>query len=178
MAAFTIRPSHPSDADDIATLFARSCSEAYKHLFPASFLARYTPTRQRERWNYHLENLPTSHRIFVAVSTEANTAIGFIEVGPSEEENTGEIHYLFVSLASMGVGVGTALIKSGENWLAEKGYRNGYLWVFCNNNVGKTFYLSKGWRESGVAQEEPMLIRDGISVMECKLKKVLREPIN
>ena len=144
-------------------------------MFPASLLARFTPAKQCERWSHYLENLSSSHRIFVAISTESKRAIGFIDVGPSDEENTGEIYYLFVSPSSMGIGVDTALLRCGENWLASRGYLKGQLWVSCDNVVGKTFYLSKGWRESEAAQEEPTLLKDGISVMECKLKKVLKE---
>lgn len=73
----------------------------------------------------------------------------------------------------MGIGVDTALLRSGENWLASRGYQKGQLWarVFCDNVVGKTFYLSKGWRESEIAQEEPTLLKDGISFMECTSRR-------
>jgi GNAT superfamily N-acetyltransferase len=170
MTEFHLRPSQLSDNVEIATLFAYSCEKAYNHIFPPSFLSRYTPKNQLERWTTHLNTIPSTHRVIVA-ATAPGEVFGFIEVGPSDEELIGEIHYLFVLPTAAEKGVGTALLRSGEQWLKEQGYHGGLLWVFCGNELAKRFYFKEGWEGCEVQQQEPTLLQAGYSIMECKLTK-------
>jgi GNAT superfamily N-acetyltransferase len=165
-----LRPSRPSDASEIATLFAYSCKQAYSPIFPAFILSRYIPTKQLDRWTNHLNVMLPEHRVIVATST-SNEILGFIEVGPSTQQDIGEIHYLFVLPTATEGGVGTTLLRAGEQWLHGQGFKNGLLWVFCGNEPARRFYTKEGWQESGVVQQEPSLLEAGASVMECKLQK-------
>jgi GNAT superfamily N-acetyltransferase len=164
-----LRQSQVSDGPGIASLFAYTCKETYSPFFPQPLLDRYTPTKQLERWTTHLRTLSAEHRIIVA--TDYDEILGFVEVGPSGQERIGEIHYLFVHPKSARVGVGTALLRSGELWLYEQGYRACQLWVFCENKKARQFYKKERWEESNIVQDEPSLSRAGYSVPECKLRK-------
>jgi GNAT superfamily N-acetyltransferase len=168
---FQIRTSQPSDAPEIATVFAHSCRKAYNPFFPPSLISRYTPAKQLDRWTNQLNELSSNRRLFVAVSSESPQTLGFIQVGPSEEDGVGEIQYLFVSPNCMRTGVGSALLHYGEQWLIAQGYKSGLLWVFTENGSGVAFYLNQGWKDSGVVQDEPTLVKTGFKIKECKLRK-------
>jgi GNAT superfamily N-acetyltransferase len=171
-----VRPSNSADAPQIATVFAYSCKEAYSPLFPAFLLFRYTPANQLDRWIEHINKLPTTHHLIVATSA-SKELLGFIEVGPSEKAGIGEFHYLFVHPTYARIGIGAALMREGEHWLYDQGYRIGTLWVFCGNEVARMFYLKHGWQDFGVEQEEPTLLREGASVMERQMRKTFTKEI-
>ena len=177
---FKLRPANRSDATEIGTLFALSCAKAYTSILPETYMSRYTPDNQLERWTKHLRDLPADHMIIVAASPSESPLhhlFGFIEVGPSvgssSQDYVGEIHFLFVHPDSSRLGVGTALINCGEQWLREKGFRDGLLWVFCDNQIAIRFYKNQGWQEEGAPQKEPECLKGGYEVMECKLRKNL-----
>ena len=168
---FQIRICQPSDAPEIATVFAQSCRKAYHPFFPPSLISRYTPAKQLDRWTSHLNELSPNRRLFVAVSTESPQALGFIQVGSSEEDGIGEIQYLFVRPDCIRTGVGSALLHYGEQWLIAQGYKSGLLWVFTENGSGVAFYLNQGYKDSGVVQDEPTLLKAGFIIKERKLRK-------
>jgi len=97
--------------------------------------------------------------------------LGFIEVGSSEQDGIGEVHYLFVLPNYVRAGVGSALLRHGEQWLISQGYKSGLLWVFAENKSAFAFYLNQGWKDSRVAQDEPTLVKAGFRIKECKLRK-------
>lgn len=168
---FQIRICQPSDALEIATIFAHSCRTAYNNFFPPSLISRYTPANQLDRWTNHINELPPNRQLFVATSTESTQTLGFIEVGPSKQDGIGEVHYLFVGPNYIRTGVGSALLHYGEQWLITQGYQSGLLWVFTENENAFAFYLNQGWKDSGVAQDEPTLVKLGLRIKECELRK-------
>jgi ribosomal protein S18 acetylase RimI-like enzyme len=176
MADYVLRSSQAADALQISSVFANSCKEAYAPLFPEFLIARYTPGHQLERWTEHLNTLPTTHHVIVA-TLASSQLIGFIEVGPSEKVGIGEISYLFVRPTSVRAGVGAALLQEGEHWLSSQGYKSGTLWVFCGNEAARKFYRKHGWQDLGIEQEEPTLLKEGASVMECQMRKTFTKEI-
>src|SRR5271170_3197168 len=120
MSTFVICPPQPSDAEGIATVFALSCEYAYRPIFPPALISRYTPAKQVERWTNHVRESSSLNQLMVATSKDSNRVLGFIEVGPSDESNVGEIHYLFVLPSFSGTGIGAALLRSGEHWLMSR----------------------------------------------------------
>jgi GNAT superfamily N-acetyltransferase len=108
--------------------------------------------------------------VFVSVDN-LNEIIGFIEVLPTKQEGFGEIRSLFVCSAFWGCGIGTCLLKYAEEWLCAEGYHTGILWVWSENQIGRTFYEKAGWQKAGPAKDTDWPGLAGVKC--CKLQKTL-----
>jgi GNAT superfamily N-acetyltransferase len=170
----TMREAHDRDVASIATIFALSCSWAYRNIFPPELLADYTPERQSQRWANHLASLSHCNRLLVAAQDGA--VIGFIEIGPSasaHDSGVGEVQYLFVHPSHVRCGVGGQLMRVGETWLEQAGYTAAVLWVFRDNTRARTFYERSGWTATGSEKLETTLVERGYAIIECEYRRHL-----
>jgi GNAT superfamily N-acetyltransferase len=89
--------------------------------------------------------------------------VGFVEIGavtsPLEvvPEDTGELHFLFVTPAFMGGGIGSRLLIRATELVQEDSYRQTMLWVFSHNREARRFYERQGWNTTGVERPDPAL---------------------
>jgi ribosomal protein S18 acetylase RimI-like enzyme len=176
MTPFSLRSFVPSDAPQVADVFAQSCRHAYASIFPPELLCRYTASQQLDRWTEHLASMPDDHEMIVAVSSTSSAIIAFIEVGPSPDKFVGEINYLFVLPELTRNGVGATLVERAEKWFVERGYHEEILWVFCENHDALSFYRKTNWAtERETEQLEPTLVGLGFRILTRRLRKRLPE---
>ena len=101
------------------------------------------------------------------VAEDEEGILGFVHVGPSEEQAVGEIYRLFVLPERWGSGVGRALMGRALEHLHTAGFGEAILWAHIDNLPARHFYESGGWRLDGV--EKPVK-SFGIPVMEVRYR--------
>jgi len=164
-----VLPARPSDARALASVHADACIWAYKFL-PAAFVEhRYAPANQLDYFEHILQHKNDKREILIGMNDSEKKIVGFIDVGPSDQDFVGKIHSLFVHPKSMGHGVGSFLLCRGEQWLMARGYNCAILWVFSENVSARKFYEKAGWEDTNV--EEPTSWIGLDEVMCRKLEK-------
>lgn len=80
-------------------------------------------------------------------------AVGFAAIAPVSDEaavrKTAELHYLAVSPAYWGQGVGAALLTDVSKVLKARGFQQALLRVYCDNAKAVTLYKTSGWQSAG-----------------------------
>lgn len=85
----------------------------------------------------------------VLVAEADGRPVGTVMVG--EDGHRGWIYYLAVDPGSRGRGLGRALVRAAEGWLAQRGIRKLELLVRSGNAAVKGFYERLGYREEPVS---------------------------
>ncbi len=95
----------------------------------------------------------------------ATTAAGWI-AGAAEgfaiaDAEDGNLFALFVRPEREGRGLGRALLRQAESWLASQGWREAWLWTGADRRLrAQGFYRAQGWQNSGWAPAgEERLVR-------------------
>ena len=129
-----IRPGTPDDADAAARVHVDSWGATTEQAGPS--------LEQRIEW----------HRRFPAtfVADDGGTILGFVAVGPSRDADAdGELYTIYVDPRHWRGGVGSRLIRAGEERMRELGYRRVVLWTFDDNPRSHRFYEAAGWSADG-----------------------------
>jgi GNAT superfamily N-acetyltransferase len=131
----TVRPARVDDARGIAHVLVDGWRETYAGILPADFLASLNHQQHEAGTREHLENLPESSAVFVAV-TEGVDVVGVAHVRESAESPGGfaaELDALYVLPSSQRRGVGTRLLGTVARWLTDRGRQSMSLWVLRDN---------------------------------------------
>ncbi|WP_254765843.1 GNAT family N-acetyltransferase [Salinilacihabitans rarus] len=153
------RPIRPATTDDAASI--RDVARESWHAAYDAFLGEETVEETIDEW-YARDQLRESiaddgARVFVAEG--ASTLVGFVHAGPAREEpSVAHLVRLYVRPGMWGEGVGSALLERAETALREDGYDRLRLVVLADNEVGVSFYESRGFerieaRESGLRED-------------------------
>jgi GNAT superfamily N-acetyltransferase len=104
------------------------------------------------------------------VAEDDSGIYGFCAVGPSTDEDWGEVYAIYVDPHRWGEGVGRDLLAAGEQALIDDGHWQALLWVLDGNTQARAFYLRQGW-----AQGKPIRIENigGTDVNEVRYEKPL-----
>jgi ribosomal protein S18 acetylase RimI-like enzyme len=109
----------------------------------------------------------------VLVADEAGSIVGFCAVGPSIDDDWGEVFAIYVGPRHWRHGVGTELLTAAEQALVDAGYSRVLLWVLKGNTRARAFYERQGW-----ALGKPIRIEaiGGTDVTEVRYEKALTPP--
>lgn len=140
-----VRPSTPEDAEAIAFVQVRSFQAGLAGLRPAEALAALDPAPRVPLWR--------ERDALVAVD-DAERVMGVVEVGPSDEEQVGEVYRFFVHPERWGRGVGQALMRSALEQFRAAGFAEALLWVEADNRRARRFYEAGGWRSDGEEKDQ------------------------
>jgi GNAT superfamily N-acetyltransferase len=156
----------PSDAPGVARVHVASWRRAYPGLINQAFLDSMDVESRTESWNRILRQ--TRGRVLVA--EDDGVVGGFCAVGPSTEENWGEVYAIYLDPDRWGQGVGRALLAAGERALLDDGQWQALLWVLDRNVRARAFYERQGWLPG-----KPIRIENigGADVNEARYEKVL-----
>ena len=145
-----VRAATPADARAIAAVHVGTWQEAYAHVFPAEFLDALSIDRRAEMWTRAATTAPED----LLVATDDGRIIGFVCVGPSEdEEGAGELYAIYVERSHWGTGAGAALMDAAVERLRAGGFAEAILWVLDDNPRARRFYERHGWRVDGRRRE-------------------------
>jgi len=156
MTTVSIRLAKAEDAQQIATVHVKTWQFAYRGQIPDKFLDSMSIDARTLRWQEILAGMGMQERVLVA--ERDGMIVGFCVVGRSRDKDAddtiGELYTIHVDAQSMNQGIGSDLIKAGQEYLVEQGYRHVTLWVLESNRRARRFYESKGWAADGVSRTE------------------------
>ena len=142
----TVRGATADDARSIAEVHVASWRWAYRGQVPDEILGSLSVDEREAMWRRSLEE--GKERTAVAID-ESGSLVGFVGTGPAgdddADERTGEVYAIYVLEAAAGSGIGTALLRRGEDDLRSDGYRRVTLWVLTSNVRAHRFYERNGW---------------------------------
>ena len=143
-----------------------SWQRAYPGLIDQAFLDSMDVASRTESWNRILRQ--TRGRVLVA--DDDGVIEGFCAVGPSTEEDWGEVYAIYLDPDRWGRGVGRALLAAGEEALVDDGHWQALLWVLDGNVRARAFYERQGW-----VHGKPIRIENigGADVNEARYEKLL-----
>lgn len=135
-----IREGQLKDAADIAKLLIRTWQQAYRGIFPTTFLRGLKASDQQKRHEKYLELKEVSYLLL----REKEELYGFISFGPPRDKamkGTIEIYAFYVSPEYQGKGWGTHLFQAFQS---KSGIQKVSVEVFKSNPFLK-FYMKKGF---------------------------------
>jgi ribosomal protein S18 acetylase RimI-like enzyme len=142
----TVRGATADDARSIAEVHVASWRWAYRGQVPDEILGSLSVDEREAMWRRSLEE--AKERTAVAID-ESGSLVGFVGTGPAgdddADERTGEVYAIYVLEDAAGSGIGTALLRRGEDDLRSDGYRRVTLWVLTSNVRAHRFYERNGW---------------------------------
>ncbi len=142
----TVRGATADDARSIAEVHVASWRWAYRGQVPDEILGSLSVDEREAMWRRSLEE--GKERTAVAID-ESGSLVGFVGTGPAgdddADERTGEVYAIYVLEDAAGSGIGTALLRRGEDDLRSDGYRRVTLWVLTSNVRAHRFYERNGW---------------------------------
>jgi len=139
-----VRPAVADDAEAIERIRIRGWQVAYRHLFPPEELDKLPV--DWSRWLEWLADQPEGFTAFVA--EDADGIAGWATVGPSAQNDHGELHGLYVDPDRWSRGAGRALLARAEVELAQN-WDDAILWTLEDNPRTRRFYEAAGWRTDG-----------------------------
>jgi len=168
VADVAVRAARPGDVPEIARVQVDTWRTAYRRLLPPAVLDGLTPDRAGAAWAAAVTAPPTpAHRVLVA--TEQERLVGFVAVGPSEEDDAvpGEaaVAALLVEPRWGRRGHGSRLLAAAVDHLRADGTTRLVAWVPEADRVSGRFYESAGWERDGTVRT---LEADGGSVREAR----------
>ncbi|HEY3186016.1 MAG TPA: GNAT family N-acetyltransferase [Solirubrobacteraceae bacterium] len=152
-----IRAATAGDAAAIARVQVRGWLHAYSGFVEPRRLAEQTVERREPVWRELLRDHAAAGRTWVW--DEGGTVAAFAAAGPARDAGagaqTGELYAIYVDPPAQGAGVGTAMLRRAEGWLAEAGFVRAVLWTFEANAQARAFYERFGWRLDEAAPPAP-----------------------
>ncbi|MCM1333612.1 MAG: GNAT family N-acetyltransferase [Bacteroides sp.] len=142
-----IRRFAASDSgSELSRVYEESWKFAYKGIVPQSYLdaipsGKWADVAEREG------------RVSL-VLTDNERLVGTVSFGRSrfkEWADWGEIVSLYLLPAYMGKGLGSRLLRTAREELAQMGFSRCFLWVLEENTRARRFYEKEGFSESGEA---------------------------
>jgi ribosomal protein S18 acetylase RimI-like enzyme len=150
-----IRRAIPDDAASIAFVEVESWRAAYSHLMPAAYLDELSVVDKTESWRKNLEKHAAKGQKRVLVASDRASVVGFVRVGPREDDSLlGLVYLLYLLPSHWRRGVGLRLMEAAEQELRHLGMKSAVLWVLRDNHRARSFYEDLGWEATGEATRE------------------------
>jgi ribosomal protein S18 acetylase RimI-like enzyme len=150
--SLTLRRAEPRDALELAAVHIGSWQVAYRGLVPKEFLDALNVEERASRYRFGAGG---SDEPEMWLAAQDNVVAGLVVVGRSRDEDqnsAGEVWSLYVAPSNWRSGIGSRLLGTGEDLLAQRGYEDATLWVLEGNSQARQFYEGAGWRFDGTRQ--------------------------
>ena len=164
---FLISKAETKDIPDIAKVHVETWQSHYRGQVPDDYLDRLSVEKRIKTWTDVLSHPKQKSATFVAESD--GRAVGFCSVGPSKDKDAaieiGELYAIYLDHKKQGLGIGSALMKAGIDFLRDQGFKKATLWVLKTNKKTISFYESKGWKADGSEMKDE---KDGFVFEETR----------
>lgn len=152
MVDVTVRPADTGDVPGIRRVARRGWHAAYEDV-----LARETIEAKLDEW-YDPETVRgyvEREGVGYFVAVDDGQVLGYATGGPSDKgEDVGFLGAIYVDPDYWGEGIGSRLLDRIESFLAERGYERLRFRVLAENDVGTSFYRSRGYEAVEETQTE------------------------
>ncbi len=145
-----LRAATPDDVPAIASLFARSFTATFGHLYAPGDLASFLASKNEGAFAAELADLDYA---FVIAESD-NALLGFLKLGPPTlpgvtPAHSIELHQLYVDEVAKGGGIGPALYEWAVAEARRRDARHMQLSVFIDNHRARAFYERRGFVKVG-----------------------------
>jgi ribosomal protein S18 acetylase RimI-like enzyme len=158
VAAPSIRPAVPDDADEVERLRVAGWQTAYRGILPDDYLDSMRVDGERRR-RHMVENAAAGPGPVVveSVAVQASAIVGWVAGGRCRDADRpgprrGEIYAIYVLPEWWGRGAGRLLMAHAVRTLAAAGLDDITLWVLEANQRARRFYAATGFRPDGTRQ--------------------------
>lgn len=145
-----LRDAKESDALEIANIHTYSWLEAYQGVVPTQFLTE-RPLHLKERVRHWERTLRDPEWICQVAEHNELGVVGFISGKSGRDEQYAssiQICYFYLFQKFHGQKIGYRLLKSFFGEAINRGFSQGYVWVFDNSEV-TSFYRRSGGKATG-----------------------------
>lgn len=153
---YIIREAEIKDAPGVAKVHVKTWQSHYKGQVPDDYLANLSVEKRTKVWAEIFSDRKPKTVSFV--SEEEGVILGFCSVGPSRDvgvpHETGELYSIYLDSSKQGQGIGSALMKTGLDFLKEQGFKKATLWVLKTNLKAISFYEANGWKTDGAEKKD------------------------
>jgi len=132
-----IRRARPDESRLLTTMERAASEAALAHVFPPE-LHPYPADEVQRRWQDLLRDRLTEVRVL----DQSGTPIGFVAF------NADTVRHLGLLPDRTRRGYGSALLDHATDEIFGHGVPAAYLWVLIGNHPARSFYRSRGWRET------------------------------
>jgi ribosomal protein S18 acetylase RimI-like enzyme len=144
MDAIVYRSLQTSDGEAVFAVAREAWQFTYARIFDTAFIDQFVRTHYAPERLRALVPLVETHQLFFEVALAADQLIGFCHMGPAARG--AELFRIYLRPASIGCGIGSALLERGERFLRTQGFPTYSCFVHKDNELGKRFYLRHGFR--------------------------------
>jgi ribosomal protein S18 acetylase RimI-like enzyme len=165
-----LRRATSHDAMAVARVHIGSWRSAYRGIVPQEFLDSLSVPRRARTYTF---DTPETDNHLTWIALDHDAVVGFVTVGKTqvaEGPPVGEVQALYVTPDRWRSGVGSELLRQGEELLAAGGHSAAVLWVLADNSRGRSFYEAQGWSASG---EQQIVELGGSPLIEVRYQKSL-----
>lgn len=139
-----------TDAPGVAAAHVASWRGAYDGLLPRAVLDGLSVAQRTRHWRRVLD---ASSGDQVVVAERDGRVVGFVQVGPAHDADTGpttgQLLTIYLHPDEWGAGVGRRLHDAGLDRLAGRGFARAVLWMLSTNGRAERFYVRQGWERDG-----------------------------
>ena len=152
MQGLIYRPFTADDALAVSQVAREAWQYTYGAIYDAAFIESFVHT------HYHPERLVDlvpqvqAGAMFFHVAIHQDRVIGYCHLGLTPRG--AELFRLYLLPAYIGRGIGWALLQPGEGFVLAHGFDRYFCFVHHQNEVGKRFYLRRGFQHIAAQDRE------------------------
>ena len=144
MQDLTYRPFTADDAPAVSQVALEAWRYTYRAIYDAAFIESFVHTHYLPGRLAALVPQVQAGTMFFHVAVHQDRVVGYGHLGLTPRG--AELFRLYLLPAYIGRGMGWALLQQGEAFVLAHGFDRYFCFVHRHNEVGKRFYLRRGFR--------------------------------
>src|SRR5262245_50770988 len=152
MNAISYRPIRAEDADAVFDVARAAWQFTYATIFDPEFIDQFVRTNYAPDRLTALVPLVAAQRMFFDVAVDGEQIIGFCNIGATPRG--AELFRIYLTPAYLRAGIGSRLLQRGEEFVRARGFPSYYCFVHKDNELGKHFYMHRGFQHVPSADRE------------------------
>ncbi len=151
-----IRKAMESDVDPINRIAATSWYHTYKEIYDTEEIEKWIDRNYSpEALQKHISMVEGDRNYLFIVALMENNIVGFMEM--KIKNQIAHLLRIYLNPDHIGNGIGTELLRHGENWMLSNGKRQLTVSVHKKNLPGMKFSDSRGFRFKEEIEEDIIL---------------------
>ena len=143
MTEIIYRRLTPADVEGVYATALEAWRFTYRDIFDGDFIERFVQANYAPERLLALTPQVLAGQTFFGVAVDQGAIVGFCQI--SLTDRGGELFRIYVRPASIGQGIGRALLEQGETFVAGHGATTLHCFVHKDNALGMRFYLRNGF---------------------------------
>jgi ribosomal protein S18 acetylase RimI-like enzyme len=141
MTAPTVRDATPDDVDAVLDIAARAWRDTYGDILQTATIdSALDKWYERESTRAAIEDDEIAY-----IVAEDDDVVGYLSGRQKEDSETAIISAIYADPDRRGEGIGTALLSRFESYCRDWGCQTIELWALTENDIGHSFYRSRGF---------------------------------